>query len=85
MTDLDELERLLATGAVQNLHEYQRQLDADGTFVGVSRQALDEVLTVIDAAPAMIAELKALRRAVAMSELIASTADEYGVQNNGTD
>ena len=30
--------------AIENLRTAQRQLDADGTEVGVSRQALDEVL-----------------------------------------
>jgi len=38
--------------AIQNLQEYQRQLDADGTFVGVSRQALDEVLAYVTRPPA---------------------------------
>ena len=33
--------------AVAQLTERQRQLDPDGTFVGVSRQALDEVLTFL--------------------------------------
>ena len=33
------------TEAEKNLRECQRQLDADGVMVGVSRQALDEVLT----------------------------------------
>lgn len=34
-------------GAIKNLTEYQRQLDVDGCHVGVSRQALDEVLAYI--------------------------------------
>jgi len=33
--------------AIQNLKEYQRQLDMDGCHVGVSRQALDEVLAYV--------------------------------------
>ena len=32
-----------------NLREHQQQLDADGCRVGVSRQALDEVLDAFDA------------------------------------
>jgi hypothetical protein len=35
--------------AIANLRSNQRQLDADGCEVGVSRQALDEVLAMIDA------------------------------------
>jgi hypothetical protein len=31
-------------GALESLRTYQKQLDRDGVFVGVSRQALDEVL-----------------------------------------
>lgn len=34
--------------ALTNLREHQRQLDADGIEVGVSRQALDEALAFID-------------------------------------
>ena len=32
-------------GAIKNLTEHQKQLDADGCMVGVSRQALDELIT----------------------------------------
>lgn len=48
------------SGAEQNLRENQQQLDLDGIMVGVSRQALDEVL----------AELTRLRsgRAAALEE-----------------
>jgi hypothetical protein len=35
------------THALAELVGHQRQLDMDGTFVGVSRQALDEVLFVM--------------------------------------
>lgn len=35
-------------GALSALKHNQRQLDEDGTEVGVSRQALDEVLKVFD-------------------------------------
>ena len=34
-------------GAIQHLTEHQRQLDMDGCHVGVSRQALDEVLAYV--------------------------------------
>lgn len=37
-------------GAIDNLNHHQRQLDADGVEVGVSRQALFEVLAGIEAA-----------------------------------
>lgn len=36
------------TPAEQNLRSHQRQLDADGSMVGVSRQALDEVFVEIE-------------------------------------
>lgn len=35
--------------AIENLTNHQQQADMDGTFVTVSRQALDEVLTYIAA------------------------------------
>ncbi len=34
--------------AIAHLREHQRQLDADGCEVGVSRQALDETLAILD-------------------------------------
>jgi len=34
----------IMTPAEQNLRSHQRQLDADGVMVGVSRQAIDETL-----------------------------------------
>ena len=37
-------------GAIDALRNNQRQLDVDGCEVGVSRQAIDEVLAGIDAA-----------------------------------
>ncbi len=40
--------------AIENLRENQRQLDADGCEVGVSRQAVDETLTALDYAVAML-------------------------------
>jgi hypothetical protein len=36
------------TPAFDNLKTHQRQLDADGCEVGVSRQALDEVLALVE-------------------------------------
>lgn len=39
----------LPVAAIEQLRDHQRQLDEDGTFVGVSRQAIDEVLTYITA------------------------------------
>jgi len=47
------------SGALDALRTDQRQLDQDGVFVGVSRQALDEVLTHI---AALEAELVTQRR-----------------------
>lgn len=38
----------LPEGAINNLKNHQQQLDGDGCFVGVSRQALDEVLAAIE-------------------------------------
>lgn len=40
--------------AIENLRTCQRQLDADGCEVGVSRQAVDETLTALDYAMAML-------------------------------
>ena len=37
----------ISADAIVALTNHQRQLDADGTEVGVSRQALDEVLAAI--------------------------------------
>lgn len=34
--------------AIKNLKEHQQQIDADGCMVGVSRQALDETLTLVE-------------------------------------
>ena len=42
---LETLAKALPSGAIDQLTNHQRQLDMDGTFVGVSRQALDELLT----------------------------------------
>jgi len=44
------------SGALDALRTDQRQLDQDGVFVGVSRQALDEVLTHIAALEAELAQ-----------------------------
>lgn len=40
------------TDALGNIRACQRQLDADGTEVGVSRQALEEVIAEVDKARA---------------------------------
>lgn len=40
-------DRTLPTEAIKNLREHQVQMDFDGIQVGVSRQALDEVLDYI--------------------------------------
>lgn len=45
--------------AIENLRECQRQLDADGCEVGVSRQAVDETLTALDYAVAMLRAIAA--------------------------
>lgn len=50
--------------AYENLRSYQRQLDADGCEVGVSRQALDEILEAFDALRGGAA--KALEKATEM-------------------
>lgn len=36
------------TDAIKNLKEHQDRLDADGVMVGVSRQALDETLALVE-------------------------------------
>src|SRR5690606_14654110 len=37
------------SAAIEQLRNHQKQLDADGCMVGVSRQALDEVLDALEA------------------------------------
>jgi hypothetical protein len=44
----------MTEAAIKNLRESQQQLDADGTMVGVSRQALDEALASHDALAAAL-------------------------------
>lgn len=39
------------TAAIEQLRDHQQQLDQDGCFVGVSRQAIDEVLQYIGEQP----------------------------------
>jgi hypothetical protein len=48
MTDTPEL-LPCPTGAIEQLNQYQQQLDNEGVYVGVSRQALDEVLAYVAA------------------------------------
>ena len=43
--------------AIANLRNSQKQLDADGTMVGVSRQALDEALAIHDGLMASLIEM----------------------------
>lgn len=47
----------VSRGAIAALRDNQRQLDMDGCEVGVSRQALDELLAGYDAAEAKVAAL----------------------------
>lgn len=44
--------------AIENLKTNQRQLDADGCEVGVSRQALDEALALTDNLVALAAQYR---------------------------
>ena len=46
------------TPAEKNLRECQRQLDMDGAEVGVSRQALDEVLAELERLRHMVGAYK---------------------------
>ena len=80
---IEQLEARLAhidgidAGAIDNLHHHQRQLDADGIEVGVSRQALLEVLTGVEAA------LPALRAAPAGDVAEALNPDALAALKNG--
>ena len=53
-------------GAIDNLNHHQTQLDMDGVMVGVSRQALCEVLAGVEAALAAQPAAKADERVVAL-------------------
>lgn len=44
--------------AIENLKTNQRQLDADGCEVGVSRQALDQTLALTDNLIAVVAQYR---------------------------
>lgn len=44
--------------AENQLRNFQQQLDADGIMVGVSRQAVDEVLTEIERLRAIVAHVE---------------------------
>jgi hypothetical protein len=44
----------MTRSAIENLRTVQRQLDMDGCEVAVSRQAVDETLTALDYAVAML-------------------------------
>ena len=45
---MSELKNIFNSGALEALKSGQRQLDMDGVEVGVSRQALDEILSHIE-------------------------------------
>lgn len=46
-TEIQEmLDGILPWPAIENLRNHQQQLDFDGCMVGVSRQALDELLAI---------------------------------------
>jgi len=49
----------MSRDAIENLRTCQRQLDADGCEVGVSRQAVDETLIALDYAVAMLRAIAA--------------------------
>lgn len=46
--------------AITQLRDHQRQLDADGCEVGVSRQAIDETLEIVGELLESVSELCAL-------------------------
>ena len=66
--------------AITALRDNQRQLDADGCEVGVSRQAADEVLALLDAfrtaASAGMHALRSYQYGNGSPDLAASVADE---------
>lgn len=62
--------------AIQNLKQYQDQLDENGIFVGVSRQALDEALAYIDTLQAENARLRALTE---WQPIESAPRDEYPI------
>ena len=55
----ETIQQLALAEAIQQLTTYQRQLDEHGIEVGVSRQALDEVLQAVAAAPELLEALRA--------------------------
>lgn len=64
-------------GAVEQLTNHQQQLDQDGIMVGVSRQAVDEVLASLTARDAEIANLESERAHHAMTAGCLRTDLEY--------
>jgi len=71
MTPTAELRRLLAEAEASKLFtalSYQKQVDEDGTLVGVSRQALEEALILLSTAgrelPALLDRIERLEAAL---------------------
>ena len=66
---------------VANLRAHQEQLDPDGVMVGVSRQALDEALALIDRLTLASLHVRGLRRVLVEADgvmaFIKSTARHY--------
>lgn len=62
--------------AIENLKTNQRQLDADGSEVGVSRQALDETLALVERARVA---LRMFATALGLSALSAARRDAQNV------
>lgn len=60
--------------AIEQLANHQEQLDFDGVMVGVSRQALDEVLAYVAALQARVSKLvRALEGAAVLFEDLGRT------------
>ena len=47
MREVEAMTELKPIAAIEQLTVHQQQLDMDGVFVGVSRQALDELLAYV--------------------------------------
>lgn len=65
--------------AITQLRDHQRQLDADGCEVGVSRQAIDETLEIVgellDAAVRLIVAFDELQATTTAERLITGRSD----------
>lgn len=75
--------------AVANLRVHQQQLDADGIMVGVSRQALDETLALIDRLSTCALVVRGLRRVLVEADgvmtFVKSNADRHYGSCEGDD